>query len=71
MTSNYDRAKGPIFGWINRPVIEKGFVAEADLTDPPLGAVFSLCFIHKKENHGPSFDDICLFVDSQSHRFKF
>lgn len=28
MTSTYDRAKGPSFGWINRPVIEKGFLSE-------------------------------------------
>ncbi|WP_197168279.1 DUF6786 family protein [Neorhodopirellula pilleata] len=27
MTSTYDREAGPSFGWINRPVIEKGFLS--------------------------------------------
>ena len=27
MTSTFDRAAGPSFGWINRPVIEKGFLS--------------------------------------------
>jgi hypothetical protein len=27
MTSTFDRATGPSFGWINRPVIEKGFLS--------------------------------------------
>ncbi len=30
MTSTYDRRRGPSFGWINRPVIEKGFLSEAE-----------------------------------------
>ncbi|WP_182868617.1 DUF6786 family protein [Rhodopirellula sp. JC639] len=28
MTSTFDRHAGPSFGWINRPVIEKGFLSE-------------------------------------------
>ena len=28
MTSTYDREAGPSFGWINRPVIEKGFLSD-------------------------------------------
>ena len=30
MTSTYDRRSGPSFGWINRPVIEKGFLSDAE-----------------------------------------
>ncbi|MGB7328874.1 MAG: DUF6786 family protein, partial [Rubripirellula sp.] len=30
MTSTFDRKAGPSFGWINRPVIEKGLLSEAD-----------------------------------------
>ena len=30
MTSTFDRDAGPSFGWINRPVIEKGFLSEAE-----------------------------------------
>lgn len=30
MTSTYDRTGGPSFGWINRPVIEKGYLSEAE-----------------------------------------
>ncbi len=30
MTSTYDRKSGPSFGWINRPVIEKGLMSEAE-----------------------------------------
>lgn len=30
MTSTYDQANGPSFGWINRPVIEKGLLSEAE-----------------------------------------
>jgi len=30
MTSTYDREAGPSFGWINRPVIEKGFLSEEE-----------------------------------------
>lgn len=30
MTSTFDQAKGPSFGWINRPVIEKGFMTEEE-----------------------------------------
>ena len=30
MTSTYDRKHGPTFGWINRPVIEKGFMSEEE-----------------------------------------
>jgi len=30
MTSTYDRTGGPSFGWINRPVIEKGILPEAE-----------------------------------------
>ncbi|QDT08294.1 DUF6786 family protein [Planctomycetes bacterium K23_9] len=30
MTSTFDRKAGPSFGWINRPVIEKGFLSEED-----------------------------------------
>lgn len=30
MTSTYDRKSGPSFGWINRPVIEKGFLSDED-----------------------------------------
>ena len=30
MTSTFDRATGPSFGWINRPVIEKGFLSAAE-----------------------------------------
>lgn len=30
MTSTFDRQAGPSFGWINRPVIEKGFLTEAE-----------------------------------------
>lgn len=30
MTSTYDRTDGPSFGWINRPVIEKGILPEAE-----------------------------------------
>ena len=32
MTSTYDASSGPSFGWINRPVIEKGFLSDADRT---------------------------------------
>lgn len=30
MTSTYDRKSGPSFGWINRPVIEKGLMTEEE-----------------------------------------
>ncbi|MFC1766203.1 DUF6786 family protein, partial [Planctomycetota bacterium] len=30
MTSTFDREVGPSFGWINRPVIEKGFLSDAE-----------------------------------------
>ena len=30
MTSTYDQKNGPGFGWINRPVIEKGFLTEEE-----------------------------------------
>ena len=30
MTSTFDEATGPSFGWINRPVIEKGFMTEEE-----------------------------------------
>jgi hypothetical protein len=30
MTSTFDRASGPSFGWINRPVIEKGFLSDTE-----------------------------------------
>ena len=30
MTSTFDQENGPSFGWINRPVIEKGFLSEED-----------------------------------------
>jgi hypothetical protein len=30
MTSTFDCQNGPSFGWINRPVIEKGFLSDAD-----------------------------------------
>jgi hypothetical protein len=30
MTSTFDRNAGPSFGWINRPVIEKGFLSEEE-----------------------------------------
>ena len=30
MTSTYDKKAGPSFGWINRPVIEKGFMSEEE-----------------------------------------
>ncbi|WP_411828231.1 DUF6786 family protein [Luteolibacter sp. AS25] len=30
MTSTFDRADGPSFGWINRPVIEKGFLTDEE-----------------------------------------
>eukprot|EP00903_Cladosiphon_okamuranus_P003847 g3845.t1 len=30
MTSTFDRASGPSFGWINRPVIEKGFLSDEE-----------------------------------------
>ena len=30
MTSTFDRTSGPSFGWINRPVIEKGFLSDAE-----------------------------------------
>ena len=30
MTSTYDKKAGPTFGWINRPVIEKGFLSEEE-----------------------------------------
>ena len=30
MTSTFDRKAGPSFGWINRPVIEKGFLSEEE-----------------------------------------
>lgn len=30
MTSTFDQKTGPSFGWINRPVIEKGFLSEED-----------------------------------------
>ena len=30
MTSTFDSGEGPSFGWINRPVIEKGFLSDAD-----------------------------------------
>lgn len=30
MTSTFDQNDGPSFGWINRPVIEKGFLSEED-----------------------------------------
>ena len=30
MTSTYDRKAGPSFGWINRPVIEKGIMSEEE-----------------------------------------
>ena len=30
MTSSYDRKTGPSFGWINRPVIEKGLLSEEE-----------------------------------------
>ena len=30
MTSTFDAAAGPSFGWINRPVIEKGFLSDED-----------------------------------------
>lgn len=30
MTSTYDRKSGPSFGWINRPVIEKGLLSDAE-----------------------------------------
>jgi len=30
MTSTYDYNSGPSFGWINRPVIEKGFLSEEE-----------------------------------------
>lgn len=30
MTSTYDQKNGPSFGWINRPVIEKGFLSKEE-----------------------------------------
>ncbi len=30
MTSTYDKKYGPTFGWINRPVIEKGFLSDEE-----------------------------------------
>ncbi len=30
MTSTFDRKSGPSFGWINRPVIEKGFLSDEE-----------------------------------------
>lgn len=30
MTSTFDNNEGPSFGWINRPVIEKGFLSDED-----------------------------------------
>lgn len=30
MTSTYDKEYGPTFGWINRPVIEKGFLSDEE-----------------------------------------
>lgn len=30
MTSTFDRVAGPSFGWINRPVIEKGFLSDEE-----------------------------------------
>ena len=30
MTSTFDSKSGPSFGWINRPVIEKGFLSEEE-----------------------------------------
>jgi hypothetical protein len=30
MTSTYDQKSGPSFGWINRPVIEKGFLSDEE-----------------------------------------
>lgn len=30
MTSTFDRMAGPSFGWINRPVIEKGFLSDEE-----------------------------------------
>jgi len=30
MTSTYDQTTGPSFGWINRPVIEKGFMTDEE-----------------------------------------
>jgi len=30
MTSTFDRTTGPSFGWINRPVIEKGLLSDAE-----------------------------------------
>lgn len=30
MTSTFDQQTGPSFGWINRPVIERGFISEAE-----------------------------------------
>jgi len=30
MTSTFDRDSGPSFGWINRPVIEKGFLSDEE-----------------------------------------
>ena len=30
MTSTYDRKAGPSFGWINRPVIEKGLLSDEE-----------------------------------------
>ena len=30
MTSTFDRQAGPSFGWINRPVIEKGFLSDEE-----------------------------------------
>lgn len=30
MTSTYDKKAGPTFGWINRPVIEKGFISDEE-----------------------------------------
>ncbi len=30
MTSTFDQTSGPSFGWINRPVIENGFLSEAE-----------------------------------------
>ena len=30
MTSTFDGKSGPSFGWINRPVIEKGFMSDEE-----------------------------------------
>jgi hypothetical protein len=69
MTSTYDRKAGPSFGWINRPVIEKGLLSE----DERKGTLEEHIYIFGGEERfwlGPEGGQYAIFFKPGTH-FEF